>query len=129
MARPRKPTQLHIVAGTHRKDRHRPLPSPLAPLEPLGPAPSDWTAEGKKLWHELGAQVPLGVATKSDRLTFETLCRLVVRMRADKTPTPALASQIRAYANLFGLTPSARALLVQPTDDPESEAERTYFEP
>jgi hypothetical protein len=58
-------------------------------------------------------------------LTFETLCRLVMQMRVDKTPTPALASQIRSYANLFGLSPSARATLATPPDADDPAAK--YF--
>lgn len=129
MGRPRKPTELHIVDGTHRKDRHGPLPSPLARVEPLGPPPSDWEPAGKALWHELATQIPLGVATKGDRLSFETLCRLVMRMRADKTPTPALAAQIRAYAALFGLSPSARASLAPPPPADDDDPLRKYTTP
>jgi hypothetical protein len=116
MARPRKPPTLHLVQGTHRKDRHGPLPSPLSHLAPLGPPPADWKPDGKALWNELAAQIPLGVATKGDRLAFETLCRLVMRMRVDIAPTPALASQIKSFCLLFGLTPTSRALLAQPPE-------------
>lgn len=124
MARPRKPTELHVVEGTHRKDRHGPLKSPLAHLEPLGPPPADWKPDGKLLWNELAAQIPLGVATKGDRLAFETLCRLVMRMRVDKAPTPALAAQIRAYCALFGLSPSARATLAPSPTDPDNPLDK-----
>ena len=48
-----------------------------------------------------------------------------MQMRVDKTPTPALASQIRSYANLFGLSPSARATLATPPDADDPAAK--YF--
>jgi hypothetical protein len=98
------------VQGTHRKDRHGALPSPLAYLEPLGPPPGDWTPAAKALWHEIGAQVPLGVASKNDRVTFEILIRLVAMIREKSAAlTPAMASQIRACCGAFGMTPADRA--------------------
>jgi hypothetical protein len=115
MGRPRKPPQLHVVEGTYRKDRHGPLPSPLAHFEPLGDAPADWQPAGKMLWHEIGAQIPLGVASRHDRVAFEIFVRLVIAVRADHNNcTPAMASQIRAYCGLFGMTPSDRAKFCQP---------------
>src|ERR1700745_1086503 len=102
MGRPRKPPQLHVVEGTYRKDRHGPLPSPLAHLEPLGDAPAEWQPAGKALWHEIGAQIPLGVASRHDRIAFEILCRLVIKVRSDPhSLTPALAAQIRTHCGLF----------------------------
>lgn len=125
MARQRKPPALHIVEGTHRKDRHGPLPSPLAHLEPLGPPPADWKPNGKMLWHEIGAMVPLGVAFKSDRLMFELLVRLVAKVREDPAAlTPALAAQIRCSAASFGLSPADRARVSAPQpagDDPAAK--------
>jgi hypothetical protein len=113
MGRPRKPPSLHVVQGTHRADRHGKLPSPLALLEPLGPAPKGWTPKGKALWHEMAALIPQGVAGKHDRLAFEVLVRLMIEIRSDHTRlTPAMAGQIRAYCGVFAMTPSDRAKLV-----------------
>ena len=94
--------------------------------EPLGDPPADWPAKGKVLWHEIANQVPAGVATKADRIVFEVLIRLVAEVRADPAAiTPALASQIRACAGCFGLTPADRARLSVPPprkpDDPTAE--------
>ena len=115
MARQKKPPILHVVQGTHRKDRHGPLPSPLAHLEPLGPPPADWKPAAKALWHEIGGMVPLGVACKSDRLTFELLVRLVAKVREDSASlTPALAAQIRCSAAAFGMSPADRSRVSAP---------------
>jgi len=128
MARQRKPPELHIVQGTHRKDRHGPLPSPLAHLEPLGPPPSGWLPAAKALWAEIGGMIPLGVACKSDRLTFELLVRLVAKVREKpESLTPALASQIRACAASFGMSPADRARVSALRAD-DDEIERKYFD-
>jgi hypothetical protein len=128
MARPRKPPTLHVVEGTHRKDRHGPLPSPLAYLEPLGPPPADWKPAAKALWHEIGGMIPLGVACKSDRIVFEVLVRMCAKVRENpESLTPALASQIRACAAAFGMSPADRSRVSVPqkiSDDPAAK----YFD-
>ena len=93
MARPRKPTGLHVVEGTYRRDRHG-LPSPSWLAEPLGAPPADWLPLAKALWHEIANQIPHGVAGKSDRVVFELLIfacwRRFARLR------PRLAPRLRA---------------------------------
>lgn len=127
MARQRKPPTLHLVQGTHRKDRHGRLPSPLAHVQPLGPPPADWTPKAKALWGEIGGMIPLGVACKSDRLAFELLCRLVAKVRENPASlTPALAAQIRCSAASFGMSPADRARVCALGAD-DDEIERKYF--
>ena len=129
MARQKKPPILHVVQGTHRKDRHGPLPSPLAHLEPLGPPPADWKPAAKALWHEIGGMIPLGVAGKSDRIVFEVLVRMVAKVREKpESLTPALASQIRACAAAFGMSPADRSRVSAPPSGGDDPAMK-YFEP
>ena len=126
MKRGRKPTPtaLKVLNGN---PGHRPLPKNEPQVaEPLGDAPADWPVKGKVLWHEIANQVPAGVATKADRIVFELFVRLVAEIRGDPSAiTPALASQIRACAGCFGLTPADRARLSVPperrSDDPAGE--------
>ena len=110
MARPRKPTKLHLVQGTLRATRHRDRQNEPEIIEPLGGPPVAWPTEAKALWAELADLVPPGVATKSDRLALELLCRLVGCMRVGSEGlTAALAGQIRATCAVFGMTPSDRS--------------------
>ena len=54
--------------------------------------------------------VPPGVATKSDRIVFEVLLRLVARMReGPEAMTPALAAQIRMACSVFAMSPADRS--------------------
>ena len=113
MPAPRKPTRLHVIAGTLRPSRHRDREFEPEILEPLGDPPSNWPGPAKALWHELAALVPAGVAGKSDKLTFELLCRLVGQMRVGPEGlTAALASQIRATCGSFGMSPADRSRVV-----------------
>lgn len=110
MARPRKPTKLHLVQGTLRATRHRDRQNEPEIIQPLGGPPEAWPIEAKLLWAELADLIPPGVATKSDRLAFELLCRLVGCMRVGSEGlTAALAGQIRAACAVFGLTPADRS--------------------
>ena len=110
MARPRKPTKLHVIQGSLHTTRHRDRAGEPEVVEPLGPPPDSWPPKGKSLWGELEEMVPAGVATKADRIAFELLTRLVAEMRSDPGKlTPALASQIRTCCAVFGMTPADRS--------------------
>jgi hypothetical protein len=128
MAKQRKPTSLHMIEGTFRRDRHG-LSSPGWLSEPLGAPPADWLPLAKALWHEIANQIPRGVATKHDRVTFELLIRMLARVRESQAAlSPALASQIRACAAAFGLTPADRAKLSAPPPPPGNDPAEKYFE-
>ena len=115
MPRPRKPTKLLAIQGGLRATRHRGREHEPEILLPLGEPPLDWPAPAKLLWGELADILPPGVATKSDRLAFELLCRLVGNMRVDSEGlTAALAGQIRAACGLFGLSPADRSRVSAP---------------
>ena len=81
---------------------------------------------GRVVGHESATEGPAGVATKADRIVFAVLVGLVAEVRGGSSAiTPALASQIRACAGCFGLTPADRARLSVPperrSDDPAGE--------
>jgi hypothetical protein len=127
MARPRKPTTLHLIEGTYRKDRHG-LPSPGWLAEPLGAPPVDWLPLAKALWHEVAGQVPRGVATTSDRVAFEILFRSLAKVRETSgCLTPALASQIWASCSAFGMTPADHAKLSAPPPLEPDPAEKYFY--
>ncbi len=119
MATPRKPAALHVIQGTHRKDRHGAKPSPDAKLpEPLGSAPASWKATKRATWDEISSLIPRDVANAADRIVVEVLVNLVLKMRANPSGmTPALAGQIRAACGTLAMTPSDRARLSTPPAD------------
>lgn len=47
----------------------------------LGAPPADLLPLAKGLWQEVANQIPHGVATKSDRVTFEILIRMLAQVR------------------------------------------------
>ena len=115
MPRPRKPTKLHIVQGTLRKSRHRDRQLEPEVIEPLGSPPAGWPIAAKMMWAELADYIPPGVATKADRVMFETLLRLVAKMRENSEAlTPALAAQIRTACGCFGMSPADRSRVSAP---------------
>jgi len=110
MARPRKPTDLHVVHGTFRNGRHADRVDEPVIKEPLGDAPGDWKPKAKVLWHEVVNQIPPGVVTRCDRLIVELTVRLIAKVREDATSlTPALATQIRCCLSSLGMTPADRS--------------------
>jgi hypothetical protein len=110
LGRSRKPTALHLVQGTFNTTRHKARADEPEVIEPLGGPPQDWPVDGKLLWAEVADMLPAGVATRSDRLMFETLCRLVAQMREGPAGlSPALATQIRMALAVFGMTPADRS--------------------
>lgn len=124
MARQRKPAALRLVEGTYSAKKHGPLPDRHATLEPLGDAPPNWKAADAELWRELAELVPAGIACRSDRLTFEILVRLVAKVRKNPAALiPAVATQIRAAAGSFGMSPADRQRLAVP----EPTVEDQYF--
>ena len=117
--RPRKPTALHALHGTHRADRHgngdEPQPA-AAGLE----APNWLKAAGRRVWEELAPVVHAnGCLTEMDVELFGHACTsLAIARRAPKNVRNLeIANKILAR---FGMTPSDRAKISvsPPSDDP-----------
>jgi hypothetical protein len=126
--RGRKPTPAHLKVITANPGR-RPFDSDeFVVAEPLGNPPADWKPVAKALWHEIAGHLPPHVATKCDCVVFETLIRLVARMREKPEElTPSLAAQIRACLGELGMTPSARTRLGTPAAVRPRDPAEDYF--
>jgi phage terminase small subunit len=130
MARPKKPHNLKVVAGTARPDREGP-PIVELPLADDVPPPPDWlpNAHAIKEWNRLA---PILVANKllttAGLSTLGHLCSLhggmVQLSSANIAPTASTFAQYRALANDFGLTPVAQGK-VRPHGDTPQENEFT----
>lgn len=117
MARPRKPTQLHIVSGSAQKhpDRMREREDePVVDGVDLREADAPDHLDGlhKDLWNELKAQLHARVASDQDAVAFEALVRLVMIMRLGKA-TAAEFARLQAYLGEFGMTPASRSKVSQ----------------
>lgn len=141
------PTALKLLQGT-RKSRIAQR-EPQAPKGPRAPACPAWLdPEAKKVWRALAPEMHRkGVLTEWDRETFAVFCEAIVHHRkacelVDGTAilvrgahgamvkNPALqavrdtAQTIRAMAQEFGLTPSARSAIELPETASFEEARR-----
>jgi P27 family predicted phage terminase small subunit len=144
VANPRKPTQLHVLGGTYRRDRHG---TPVLPDEGDCDPPAHLSAEAKAVWTQLQPElVARGLLRPIYKETFEILCVAVVMMRKsaeildvsgpiirgrkDAAVTNPAAREfarfskiVRATAVEFGLTPASFGAVGRgPTYDPSSPA-------
>lgn len=116
MARPRKPTQLHVVSGAAKKhpDRMRErqdepaVSGDLAGMEP----PLHLDKALAKLWREIRGHLHARVAGAQDIIAFEALVRLVDKMRSGEMVAAEYA-RLQAYLGEFGMTPAARSKVAQ----------------
>ena len=124
MSRPRKPTNLKVVAGTARPDRLGP-PIVDLPLVDNVPQAPDWmpNAHAIKEWNRLAPILHANkLLTEAGLSTLGQLCALygkVVQLyAAGEAPVASMVAQLRALSNDFGLTPVAQGK-VRPNGDTE----------
>lgn len=112
MARPRKPTALHVVDGTFRKDRH--AGAEVQPTLPIGDPP-DWL-EGEALaeWQRLLSDPPYAaVLFLPHRGALLEYCVLFARMIEDAKGGATMNSSQRQNLNSLrmqlGITPASQS--------------------
>lgn len=128
MARPKKPHNLKVVAGTARPDRDGPPLVDLPVVAEAPPAP-DWlpNAHAVKEWNRLA---PILVAnkllTEAGLSALGHMCALHGKLNqlwaAGEAPNASMLAQYRGLANDFGLTPVAQGK-VRPHGDTPAENE------
>lgn len=146
--RPPKPTNLHVLHGTARKDRHgnRIEPEPEVITE-IPEAPESLREPGVKCWDKT-AKILLGVKvlTDADLDTLESYCiayQTMLEANSDldrdgltqMNPTSGLLSphpsvnimnkaqaELRQTGTLLGLSPSARTRINVPKKDDSAKA-------
>lgn len=122
--RPPKPTALHILQGTYRKDRHsrdEPIPPPGEVLPPA------WLSmEARRLWAEMAPTfIAMGVLTTADVTAFanwmEAQAKVVLCLRGNLPLSNDTLKLSKEYAIQFGATPAARAKVHRKTEKPASK--------
>ena len=107
--RPRKPTALHLLQGTHRDDRHGDIEDEPTPASWDGEPPAWVKAAGRKLWAELAPrQVANGCLTEMDVEAFGLLCSLEAVVRRSPANHLKELAQVDRLMSRFGMTPSDR---------------------
>lgn len=132
--RPRTPTRVLMMRGTHRADRHGSIADEVEfkPITSLPPAPGFFDELAAFEWSRVGPElVTKQLLTEADMAAFTLYCLNVSRVVAAermitadgmmiKTPQgflqahPAVSiarqcgAEVRKFAQEFGMTPSAR---------------------
>lgn len=148
--RPRKPTGLHVIDGTARKDRmlaSEPKPELARPSCPA------WLArEAKREWRRIAKELEtLGLLTRVDRAALAAYCQCYARWReaeelvaregltetTDKGnviqhPAVGIANkamaEMRAFLTEFGMTPAARTRInAKPLEDKGAKTKDFLF--
>jgi len=117
MARPRKPTQLHVVSGAARVHPERMREREAEPVVETGDlrdieAPDHLDKMHRDLWNELRPQLHARVSSANDATAFEALVRLVMVMRTGQAAAADYA-RLQAYLGEFGMTPASRSKVAQ----------------
>ena len=78
----------------------------------IGAPPKSLTAAEKKVWKELAATIPAGVAGESDRISVEIASRLLHQFRTNAhTMQSSRISLLMGMLSRLGLDPQARTRL------------------
>ncbi len=126
MPNKRKPTKLHLLEGTDRKDRAVDEPD----YEPTdGAEPPDWLLGPEAIleWERLtGLLEDQRVLTDPDLTMLGHLCnyhaKVVSTWRMGETPKAATITQLRMMYLEFGLTPASRAKVSKSGEEPDKNA-------
>ncbi len=81
MPQPRKPIELHELAGTFRADRHGQRRAAPKSDRGIGDPPACLGPDEAAAWREFVANAPAGVLTSGDRVALECLAVLIAKAR------------------------------------------------
>lgn len=121
MGRPRKPKNVLILQGAHKKHPERMREREGEPEEtrPLGLPPEHLTAAAAACWDEITHHSIPGVLGLSDRVSVELASVLLAKVRTGEYRGYEL-SQLTKLLGKFGMTPSERASINIPTQKPRN---------
>lgn len=114
MANKQKPTNIHLLTGTHRKDRHGDPEQKVEIKEQIKTAP-DWLPDEAKVeWKRIcKALKESGVLTEVDSTILAQYCLLYSELAVERTEfSAAKHTQLRMCMTEMGLTPSSRGKIV-----------------
>lgn len=115
MPQPRVPTATQEARGSYIRhpERKRERALEPQPKAPLGEPPKDFDKDQKKVWLELSAKMPDGVASDWDESAFEVLVCLIVnfrqRRRNGMQQVVGEIAQMNKLFTQFGMTPADRS--------------------
>lgn len=139
--RPPKPTSMHKLHGTYRKDRHKGRADEGTQFEGAPVKPRGMTQEEQKVWKRIIDCLPRSVLASADAMELEAACKWWVRHEQLLKLSKRYASDFDTAEKLerraakawgitdrilsrFGMTPADRTKIRTPkkgTDNPLSE--------
>ena len=110
MARPKTPTNIHVLKGTVKTHPERMRERENEPKDdrPLGDAPADFSESEQKAWQDLVGNAIPGVLMQADRVSVEVAAILLASVRT-RQATAAEYGQLIRLLGQFGMTPSERS--------------------
>lgn len=125
MAKPRLPAAVAKATGAAVKNPQRFRGRKAPKVQPLGPAPKEFTAAQRAAWNAFAEEMPwLG---KSDRMVVETASRLRARMQTEPDFPIGGYAQLRMCLSAMGGTPTDRTKVSAPDDDEDDEDPAAEF--
>lgn len=127
MARNAKPTAIHELNGSYRKDPQRRRTDEPQPKAGVGPSPETVSSDWRECWDELVDCCCPGVLGDSDRIWLERAAKLLAKSRDEGAKwTQAEESSLQTYLARMGMSPSDRAKITAKPNDKKDPAEK-YF--
>lgn len=117
MARPRKPTAIHVLKGTAEKhpDRMRERGNEPQPTGGIGPCPTRLGPQVAEAWDSLVDGCAPGVLTSMDRVALQLAATLLARFWADPMECDVkIVGRLHSLLGSMGMTPADRSKVVVP---------------
>jgi len=123
MPNPQKPDNIHLLNGTHRKDRHGD-PKKKPKIKSTNVTKPEWlTGEALKEWKSITEILKdTKLLTSVDKLILAQYCQLAGELADDpKGFSMAAHTQLRMCQQELGFTPAARSKIVLQDKDDDDE--------
>ena len=115
MARPRKPTAIHVLKGTAEKhpDRMRARGNEPQPQGGIGPCPEKLGPKVAEAWDSLVEGCAPGVLTSMDRVAMQLAASLLARFWAGPLECDIkVVGRLHSLLGSMGMTPADRSKVV-----------------
>jgi hypothetical protein len=112
--RPRKPTVIHELQGTFKRNPERARPSEPVPTAGIGPAPAHLDEAQALAWDEIVRVSPPGVLFNSDRLVLEIAAVLFTQFRNNPDFPITGIGRLQSLLSSLGMTPADRSKISVP---------------
>ena len=116
MARPRQPTKILEMRGSYKEHPERKADRANEPEgdELNTKPPRGFSHAQKTVWKEIIDMLPKGVMQQQDRMTIETLAKLMVKFRQKYSLNGSEYGLLMKCLTELGMTPASRSKVIVP---------------